>query len=90
MTIALANFGCRGFVGRRQAAYGIGDAAVAQLHGRIGPMVGTQWFWFAGKAEAVQGGVQQLSGNVAGKRAASPVSAFFAWAKPDNKQFRIK
>ncbi len=90
MAIALANFGCCRLVGGRQATYGIGDAAVAQLHGWVGPMVGPQRYWLAGKAEAVQSGVQKFAGDVAGKGATGPVGTFFAGAEADNEQFCIK
>ncbi len=85
VAVTLANFGCCRLVCWGQATHGIGDAAVAQLHGRISPMIGAQRLRLAGKAEPVQGGIQQFAGNVAGKGAARPVGAFFAGAETDDK-----
>ena len=90
VAVTLANFGCCRLVRWWQATHGIGDATIAQLHGWIGPVIGAQRLCFAGKTEAVQGGIEQFAGDITGEGAARPVGAFFAGAEADNKQFCIK
>ena len=90
MPIALANFGRRRFIGRRQAANGVGNTAIAQQHGRIGPLIRPQRFGGAGKAKAVQRGIKQFTGDVAGEWPAGTIRTFLAGAKADDEQFGVE
>lgn len=88
--VALADFGRGWLIGRRQATNGIGDAAIAQLHVRVGPKVSPQRLRLAGKAETMQSRIEQFAGNVAGKWPAGPVGPFLAGAEADDEQFGIQ
>ena len=88
--IALANLRCRRLVGGRQAAHRVGDAAVVERHGWIGPVISTQGFRGAGKPETMQRGIEQFAGNVTRKWPPGTICAFFARTKPDHKQLCIQ
>lgn len=88
--VALADFSRSRLVGRWQAADCVGDPAVAELHGRICPLVCPQRLGDAGEAETVQCGVKQFACDVAGKRAAGTVGTAFARAEADDEQFGVE
>ncbi len=48
-------------------------------------MVGAERLGTTGEAEAMQCRIEQLTGDVAGKRAAGAVGAFFAGAEADDE-----
>jgi len=88
--IALTNFRCRWLVGRWQAAHGIGNAAVAQLHYGIRPVVGSKRLRAAGKTKTMQRRVKQLAGHVAGKWTTGSIGPFFARSEADDEQFGVQ
>ena len=88
MAVALADFGSYRLVGRRQAAHGIGDAAIGQLHQRIGPLIGTERLGDAGKTETMQGRIKQFAGDVAAERSTGAIRPFFARSEADHQQAR--
>lgn len=90
VAVALANLGGGRLVGRGQATDGVGDAAIAQLHGWIGPIVRAERLGAAGETETVQGWVEQLAGHVAGEGAAGPVGPLFAGAQSDHEQLGVE
>ncbi len=90
MAVALANLRRGRLVGRWQAAHGVGDATVAQLHGRVGEAVRPECLRGTGKTETVQGGIEQFTGNVAGKGPAGTIGALFSRAKAEYEQFRAE
>jgi len=88
MAIALADFGGHRLVGRRQAAHGIGDATIGQLHQRVGPFVGAERLGDAGETETMQGRIEQFAGNVAAERSTGAIRPFFARPETDHQQAR--
>ena len=90
MSITLTDLRRCRLVGRRQAAHGIGDPAIAELHGRIGPLVSPQRLGNAGKAEAVQRRVQQFAGHIASERSSGTVGTTLARAEADDEQFGVE
>ena len=90
VAIALADFRGGRLVGRRQATYGVGDAAVGQTHGWIRPFVRPQRFGNAGKTKAMQGRIEQFASHVTGERATSAICSFFARAEADHDQAGIE
>lgn len=89
MAVALANLCGARFVGWRQATHGVGDTAIEQLHGRICQLVRAKRLRCAGKAETVQGRIEQFAGNIAGKWAPGTIGALFAGAEAKYQQFRV-
>lgn len=90
MSVTLANLRRGRLVGGWQATHGIGNPAIGQLYGWIGKSIRPERFGGTGKAEAMQGGVQQLACNISGKRPASTIRTFFAGTKAEHQELRIK
>ena len=70
----------------RQAAHGIGDAAVDEVQ----PVVGIGAIDSLGEAELQQGRVEQVAGIVAGERPAGAVGAAHSGREPDDQQARVE
>ncbi len=90
MAVALTNFSGRRLVGRWQATYGVGNAAIVQVHGRIGPAVGSERVGRTGEAEAMERRVEQLAGHVTGEWTAGAIGALFAGAEADHEQLGVQ
>ena len=70
----------------RQAAHGIGDAAIDQMQ----PVVGVGAVDALGEAELQQGRVQQVAGIVAGEGPAGAVGALHSGRQPDDQHARVE
>lgn len=90
MGVAQANLCGAGFVGRRQAAHGISDAAIAQLHIGIGKIVDAQRFGGSGETEAVERRIEQFSRNVTGKGTPGAIGPLLSRPETENQQFRVE
>ena len=90
VAVALPDFSGGRLVGGRQAADGIGDAAIVQMHCRIRPAIRPQRIGMTGEAEAIERRIEQLAGNIACEWTAGAIGALLARAKTDHQQFGIQ
>lgn len=88
--IALSNLGGDGLVGRRQATDGVRDPAIVQVKPRVRPAVCAKRLASAGKPEAMECRVKQLSRHVAGKWSPGTVGATFARSKANDEKTGIE
>jgi hypothetical protein len=84
-TVAGLDFTRFRLVLRRHALHGVGDAAVDQLQA----VIRRHGLRPAGEAEAMQGGIQQDAGVVAGERPSAAVGAVIAGREADDEQRRL-